>query len=398
MRAGGAPSRLHVTNGDSAGDTLRQTALGGAVLPWRDVLHEGPVPAGPRRELLRARAAFLAAGGWGSGPPILASLEERDRQLTRALGDGQQVVLWFEHDLYDQLQLVDVLALAAPATPELIVVGSFPGRPAFRGLGELTADDLETLWPARVPAGQDTLAAAVSVWAALRHPDPSELAVAARADLPGLPFLRPALLRLLEELPAPGDGLSGTERRALRALAAGAVTPAAAFRAAQDLEAAPFLGDAWFFRALSGLGAGPARLAETQAGDPLPAPPPLGDAHAFARLPLRLTGLGERVLDGREDRVALLGLDRWLGGTHLTATADWRWDPAASLLVGPLPPERYDPGRYDSGRGSQAARCRVLGSNSTARSTASAAASWAGSTRRATSRLSSAMTAMTARA
>ena len=160
MSAGEAPARpspLHVTNGDSAGNTLRQTALSGAVLPWQDVLHEGPVPAGSRRELLQARAAFLSARGWGSRRSILASLEERDRQLTRALGDGQQVVLWFEHDLYDQLQLVDVLALAAPAAPELIVVGSFPGRPAFRGLGELTADDLErsgplACWPASAPA------------------------------------------------------------------------------------------------------------------------------------------------------------------------------------------------------------------------------------------------------
>ena len=119
------------------------------MLPWQDVLHEGPVPAGPRRELLQARAAFVSACGWGSRRSILASLERRDRQLVQALRDGQQVVLWFEHDLYDQLQLVDVLALAAPDAPELIVVGSFPGRPAFRGLGELTADDLETLWPAR---------------------------------------------------------------------------------------------------------------------------------------------------------------------------------------------------------------------------------------------------------
>src|SRR6185312_3494065 len=300
--------------------------------PWQDVLHEGPVPAGPRRELLRARAAFLSACGWGSSRSILASLEDRDRQLVQALKDGQQVVLWFEHDLYDQLQLVDALALAAPetpGTPELVVVDSFPGRPGFRGLGELTADELETLWPGRVPASQDTLAAAVSAWAA-------------GADLPGLPFLRPALLRLLEELPGPGDGLSGTERRALQAVAAGAATPAAAFLAEQDLEAAPFLGDAWFFRALASLGAGPDRLVETQDGDPLPPPPPLGDARTFARLPLRLTDAGERVLDGQQDRVALLGLDRWLGGTHLTPATAWRWDPAERRLTGParLPHER----------------------------------------------------------
>jgi hypothetical protein len=40
---------LHVTNGDSAGSTLRQTALGGTVFPWQDVLNEGPVPVVPAR-------------------------------------------------------------------------------------------------------------------------------------------------------------------------------------------------------------------------------------------------------------------------------------------------------------------------------------------------------------
>ena len=214
------PSPLHVTNGDSAGNTLRQTALGGAVLPWQDVLHEGPVPAGPRRELLQARAAFLSACGWGSRRSILASLEDRDRQLVQALKDGQQVVLWFEHDLYDQLQLVDVLALAAPDTPELIVVGSFPGRPAFRGLGELTADELETLWPARVPARQDTLAAAVSAWAALRHPDPSALAAVAGRTCPGCRSCGPRCSGCSRSCPAratacpaPNDGRCGPWRR-----------------------------------------------------------------------------------------------------------------------------------------------------------------------------------------
>ena len=336
-RAGVNVETLHVTNGDSAGNTLRQTSLGGAVLPWQDVLHAGPVPAGPRRELLQARAAFLAECGWGSRQAILSLLERRDRQLVRALQDREQVVLWFEHDLYDQLQLLDVLGLAATAggLPELIVVGSFPGRPAFRGLGELTAGELETLWPQRVPASPDVSAAAAAAWDALRRSDPSALAVSAQADTPGLPFLAPALRRLLEELPAPRDGLSGTERRALQAVAAGATTPVAAFVAAQDLETAPFLGDAWFYRTLTDLGTGGARLVETQLGEPLPAPPPLGDARALAELPLTLTRLGERVLENDADRVTLLGVDRWVGGTHVTTAAAWRWDPAAQRLVKP---------------------------------------------------------------
>jgi DNA-binding transcriptional MerR regulator len=321
------PTVLHVTNGESAGNTLRQTALGGAVLAWQDVLHAGPVPAVPRRELLRLRAGFLADAGWGSRRAILASLERRDRQFLHALRDRIDVVLWFEHDLYDQLQLLDVLALAhaAGVAPELVVVASFPGKPSFRGLGELTAEELETLWPQRRRTGEG-LATAAEAWAAVRASDPSALAEWACREEPELPFLAPALRRLLEEFPAPGDGLSGTERRGLAAIAAGHATPRQAFLAEQDAEPAPFLGDTWFFVALVELGTGESRLVETADGEPLPLPPPLGDAHRFPMLPLRLTAAGERVLTGEADRVELLGIDRWVGGTHVTTKSLWRWD------------------------------------------------------------------------
>ena len=333
------PALLHVTNGESAGNTLRQTALGGAVLSWQDVLHEGPVPAIPRQQLLRTRARFLSDCGWGRQQALLSSLERRDRQLLEALRDGLQVVLWFEHDLYDQLQLLDVLALAhsAEAAPELIVIGSFPGKPSFAGLGELTASELETLWPSRHQAAPAAVRAAASAWAALQAPEPTALAEWATRETAHLPFLACALRRLLEELPAPADGLSRIERSALQTIAAGARTPPASFVAAQRLEDAPFLGDAWFYRALSVLGQGEARLLETDAGTPLPPPPPLGDSQRFARLQLQLTATGERTLRGEADRVELLGIDRWIGGTHITPNNTWRWDPSELKLVRPSP-------------------------------------------------------------
>jgi hypothetical protein len=92
------------------------------------------------------------------------------------------------------------------------------------------------------------------------------------------------------------------------------------------------MGDSWFYRTLTLLGSGPSRLIQTHDAQPLPAPPPLGDAHAFAQLSLKLTPAGERVLAGKADRVQLLGIDRWLGGTHLTPAAIWRWDTATRTL------------------------------------------------------------------
>jgi DNA-binding transcriptional MerR regulator len=329
--AGARPTLLHVTNGESAGNTLRQTGLCGAVLPWQDTLHEGPVPAVGRAELLRVRSRFLSECGWGSPSAILASFERRDRTLLEALDDKATVVLWFEHDLHDQLQLLDALTLAheAGALPELIVVNSFPGKPDFRGLGELSAEELESLWPQRRTAGSDTPAVAARAWDAFRAEEPTALAELAATEPPELPLLASAITRLLGELPAATDGLSGTERRALQAIAGGARTPIAAFVAAQQLEEAPFLGDAWFYRALAAIGRGTARLIETEDGEPLPEAPPLSDALTFTRLPLRLTTAGERVLRSEADRVELLGIDRWVGGIHLTTENLWRWDGTA---------------------------------------------------------------------
>jgi hypothetical protein len=332
---------LHVTNGDSTAGTLRATSLGGAVLPWRDTLHEGPVPAVSRPELLRARAAFLSTCGWGSRDAIFSSLERRDLALTDALQAGTQVVLWLEHDLYDQLQLLDVLTLvrAVSGEIELIVVGSFPGRPGFHGLGELSTTELESLWPGRTHATAEALDAAGAAWDAVRRPDPTAIASFAEAGVPALPFLAAALRRLLEELPWVTDGLSGTERHALSAIATGDHTAHSAFAASQESEDAPFLGDTWFHRTLAALGHGPNRLIETADGDPLPAPPPRGDSTHFARQALRVTDPGARVLSGEADKVELLGVERWIGGAHVTPATAWRWDATAQRVVAPAEPK-----------------------------------------------------------
>jgi len=334
---GGGPP-LHVTNGDSVAATLARTRLGGEVLPWRDVLHEGPAPAGPRRALLEARARFLATSGWGGERELRDGFERRDRRLLDALGAGTAVVLWFEHDLYDQLQLLDVLTLVGEAgagAVEGIVVGAFPGRPRFRGLGELEPGELAALWNERREVPVRTMVEAAAVWQAFVAPEPTGIAAWATRGSESLPFLGPALSRLLEELPATTDGLSGTERRLLAAIAAGARTSASVFVASQERELAPFLGDVGAYRTLAELGSGDARLVETVGGDELPTPPPRGDLRGFARLGIRLTPLGERVLQGTADRVALLGLDRWLGGTHLTTDHTWRWSPREARLVAP---------------------------------------------------------------
>lgn len=75
---------LHITNGDSAGGTLRQTGLPGDILTWRDILHEGPTPAGLTLEQMsQVRAQFLADYVPGSFDDVLADFIQRDSMLAQ---------------------------------------------------------------------------------------------------------------------------------------------------------------------------------------------------------------------------------------------------------------------------------------------------------------------------
>jgi hypothetical protein len=90
---------LHVTNGDRTVAGLERAGLGGELLAWRDVLHEGPVPATDAATLRDIRARFIADAGWAPRAETAAMLRERDERLAAALGE-RPVVLWFEHDAF----------------------------------------------------------------------------------------------------------------------------------------------------------------------------------------------------------------------------------------------------------------------------------------------------------
>jgi hypothetical protein len=182
---------------------------------------------------------------------------------------------------------------------------------------------------------RDQVALARLAWEAVRAPDPTAIHALLDTHTAALPHLAPALRRLLEELPATGDGLSRTERQALDALAAGARSPHEVFLATQRAEEAAFLGDTWLWERLHDLGQGDRRLVQTSAGDPVGPPPPRPGSDGFTAVELELTDTGRAVLAGEADRAALVPLDRWVGGIRLRGPEPaWRFDRARGRAVG----------------------------------------------------------------
>ncbi|MEO8258794.1 MAG: hypothetical protein ABI868_15700 [Acidobacteriota bacterium] len=312
---------LHVANGTCATRLIESAGIPGRRSIWADPLDDGPVPGGlSDGELLDVRARHLAGKSKpGEVDPV------NDLRAWRAVIEHQQaydeLVLWFEHDLFDQLNLVQILTwirdrLDAAAAVSLICIGAFPGRPGFKGLGELTAGELAPLLDTRQRVTAAQYALADQAWRAFREPSPMALDDLRQADTSALPFLAAALTRFLEEYPWTGDGLSRSERRLLQLAGDGPIGLAAAFPRMHDGEAAYYITDLSF-----------AALVETLSR----AAPPLisvaGATAGFRHASMTLTEVGRDVLTGRRDRVATCGIDRWLGGVHLQPGADlWRWD------------------------------------------------------------------------
>jgi hypothetical protein len=320
---------LHVTNGDIAVDLLRRAGLAPHAVAWADVLHEGPVPGGlDDAGLRRVRAEFIAGADGVDAVEVSRRFEERDRAL--AANRGREYVLWFEADLYDQLQIAQILAAlnalgVAPGRVTLICIGEYPGIAHFGGLGELEPGQLPGLLEVATPLTTAALGLGAAAWAALRAADPGGLGTIAASRSRELRFLGEAFDRLGREYPSTRDGLSLTERRILAATPEDGAVAGAVFARLGEREARPYLADLFFFRIV-------ARLAGARA--PLLALDPPGEVTAATRL--RATAAGGRVLRGEADHVALNGIDRWVGGVHLHGrAARWRWDEGTESIAGP---------------------------------------------------------------
>jgi hypothetical protein len=304
-----APPILHVTNGDAVVPEIA-AAVGVApidILVWREILHDGPVPAGLKpAELARVRARHLAARSWAhanGGEPTeaaeptegaephdgtepteetaLALFRERDARLAAHPADAE-VALWFEDDLFDWLLLAQIEdRLAGRPGPVSRVYLRHPPR-----------GDLRAAFEARERIEPDP-----EPFAALRSPDP-------RAWLEVATFER-----LLEDLPDVRSGLTRTERQILEALRPEPPDPHQLFLAVAEREDPPWLGDATVFALAA-------------------------DLHPLVMLTdgrYELTPEGHAVLDGDATRPPI---DRWVGGVHLgPGQPDWAWDPAARRPV-----------------------------------------------------------------
>ena len=293
---------VHICNGDTTADGLSLADLPGDIRVWADALDQGPLLPVTDAEHYRARSEFWRARGITEGPDLAAY--DRNVDDTR---DAEEVILWFEHDLFDQLALVRLLARLArrglPAQLTIVSIDRHPEVANFLGLGQLKPEQLAALWPRRTPLSRDAIDEAITSWIAVTANDPRALPFLTKR-IKAMPFLAGALERQLEEFPDPTSGLTRTERQILAAIARGVSDHGElAKTASHDIDPRYPVTDmllAWTLQVLAKCG--------------------------FVE-GTTVTPLGRQALAGAIDRVTEVGIDDWRGGVRLSGKGPiWRWD------------------------------------------------------------------------
>ncbi|MCU6792144.1 sigma-70 family RNA polymerase sigma factor [Paenibacillus sp. WQ 127069] len=333
----GGVSMLHIVNGDFVGDKLRKGNIRGDILVWREVYPVGPVFVEMGEPIQRSTRVEYLEKTMGIPADDYVTNCKSQEQILQNFHKYDEVVLWFEHDLFDQLMLSFLLHWFSRRTLghtklNLLCIGDYPGIDLFRGLGQLTTKQLETLSGTWQRIGQKELETGRRIWEAYASPDIERHVELLHEDTSELPFAHAAFELHLSRLPSAMNGLGIVEQTILELIRHGVNTPRELFKEIGNRLSGLGMGDLEFWYRLRNMSERPNALLEIRGSHTFP-DYRKKTTPSFENCDISLTEVGMEVAVGVKDWVKVKGMNEWYGGLRLYGDLTWRWDPERKRLV-----------------------------------------------------------------
>ncbi|WP_052657565.1 DUF1835 domain-containing protein [Thalassospira sp. HJ] len=309
---------LHLRCGSDIREMLKTAGFIGDFLEFSDPFCQGPVPDLPRDAFIETRAAFISGSFDLPDQDALARLRGEYDALD-GLGSYDHVVLWFEHDSYDQLILaflMDAIATIQPET-EIDVISvnqapEFEPIDRFIGLGQLSPNGLIWCWENhKTSLSSDMLTFGTKVWKALHQDDPADLQALAETENAPLPHMPAALKRHLAELPDRKTGLGLTQSLTLQIISdLGPMPLGKVFgHLMRSYDPLPYLGDLMFWSEVQWM---------MNCKNPLFTLSPLEPDTNWSTRTITLTNTGQETLAGTRNFLDNFTGTRWVGGVRIS--------------------------------------------------------------------------------
>ncbi|MEM7369762.1 MAG: DUF1835 domain-containing protein [Bacteroidota bacterium] len=188
----------HILNGDA----LKQqfpSELAGEVLVCKECLIDGPVKADSLQAFYQLRMAFLQQAYGASREKYLQTVQSQFEAIL-AIPEGAKVHLWFEDDLFCQINCWFVCALLAEKSVIVRLVRPVGSNLQY-GFGGLSSDGLVSSFQASSPMSRQDLSEFAQLWRAYQAADLALLQQLGQNLQEAFPFLMPAIDAHIARIP-----------------------------------------------------------------------------------------------------------------------------------------------------------------------------------------------------
>ncbi|MGB5555639.1 MAG: DUF1835 domain-containing protein [Flavobacteriaceae bacterium] len=212
-------SLLHITNGDSFTEKLKELKLKGDIITWREMLCEGKTETNVGSESFwKTRFEFLNKNYQITKSIFIEKTLKEYRSLCNHK-QQDQIVLWFEYDLFCQVNMLAVLSWLKVnrkyAQVYLVCSGNEDDSETLYGLNELSNEQLLQKYENRVELTQDDIEYADYVWQLYCSNNPIRLENLSDYGDFQFEYLSEAMKAHLKRYPTIKNGLNALENRTL---------------------------------------------------------------------------------------------------------------------------------------------------------------------------------------
>ena len=192
--------KLHMLPGDATVATFEASGIEGDIAVCRECLVVGDVSGSTLSEFWENRARFLSDENPEAGTSHHENVVREFAKLT-ALGSDSEINLWFEYELFCQVNMWFCLSLLADSTADIFRVApvTLPEAKTWDGFGNLTPDDLKRCFNARVKFSRTDIDLGTRLWSAFRTADYAALEQLSTIESPAFPKLREVCLAAIEK-------------------------------------------------------------------------------------------------------------------------------------------------------------------------------------------------------
>lgn len=212
-------SLLHITNGDSFTQRLSSLKLKGDVITWREMLCEGKTLTNVGSESFwKARFEFLNKNYKVTKSSFIEKTLKEYRSLCNHK-QQDQIVLWFEYDLFCQVNMLAVLSWLKTnrkyAQISLVCSGKEDDTDKMYSLNELDREQLMKLYENRKILTQDDIEYADYIWQLYCSDNPIRLENLTDFANYQFDYLGQAVKSHLQRFPSLKNGLNAMENNIL---------------------------------------------------------------------------------------------------------------------------------------------------------------------------------------